>query len=96
MKQNAATLTPIVDPSGLDQLLLSLTKAACTFAERKYQEKTGKKVDWWGGENGVASVAKELVTQYQIPNKRFHDIVTPRAVAEKLEIVRPPKRRLKK
>ena len=96
MKQNVATPVPIVDPAGLDQLLLSLVKAATRFAEDIFFEKTGKQVDWWSGQSGVGAVAQQLVEQYQIPNKRFHEIITPRAVAEKLELVRPPKRRLKK
>lgn len=86
---------PQPDPGGLDQLLLKLGQSAARWAENKAAQK-GISLTIWDGENGLGKVMQEAMADAKVPNKRFHDIVNPRMIAEEVGFVKRPKRVKKK
>jgi len=77
---NATKFTPIVDPAGLDKLLLAAAKGVTRFAEQIAESKLGKRIDIWEGKDGLGQVLQEHLEAAGIPNKRLPELVTPRAV----------------
>jgi len=97
--QRSYPVTPLIkreDPAGADKVVLAAAKAGTQWVEGLLHRAFGLEVDLWNGPNGAGAVVQEAVINAGIPNKRFHEFVTPRAVAEKLELVRPKKRLKKK
>ena len=92
VKQNADTLTPIVDPAGLDKVLLAAGKAAHDFVMGK-AARFGIRLDWWSGENGLEAVIQDAIREHEIPNKRFPELVSPRSIAERAGVVKPKKQK---
>jgi len=83
---------PSDDPAGADKVVLAAAKAGTEWVQRFLRYQFGVEVDLWNGPNGAGAVVQEAVSNAGIPNKRFHEIVTPRTIAEKLELVKPKKR----
>jgi hypothetical protein len=82
---------PEPDPAGLDQLLLKLGEAGARWAEDRLANR-GIRLTLWDGENGLGRVVQDVLVDAGIPNKRFHDIVSPRSIAEGMGFVKRPKR----
>ena len=96
---------PSDDPAGADKMLLKGAEVLVRMLEDAVGRTTGhfpwisndiRMGEWWDGPNGAKSVVQQVIAEQGVPNKRFHDIVNPRAVAESAGIIKMPKRRLKK
>lgn len=84
------------DPAGADQVVIRAAQACVEWGQRLLHSKFGVQLDFWSGSDGLGSVVEQAVREQGIPNKRFHEIVNPRVVAERAGVIRMPKRRLKK
>ena len=87
---------PSDDPGGADKMLLKGAEVLVRMLEDAVGRATGHFPEWWDGPNGARSVVQQVIAEQGVPNKRFHDIVNPRAVAEAAGVIKMPKRRLKK
>ena len=83
------------DLAGADKVLLAGIEAACHWFENFLASGLRVHVDLWNGPNGLRGVIEEAVQNAGIPNKRFLEIMSPRAIAEGSGLI-PKKRRLTK
>jgi len=83
---------PREDPAGLDKLLLALGESCARWAEAKVA-RLGVRVELWEGKDGLGAVVQEQIKAHGIPNKRFQELVTPRAIVERIAGARPAKKR---
>ncbi len=85
------------DPAGLDQLILAAGKGLARWAERLAGEKLGRPVTIWDGRDGLGAVLSEHLAAAGVPNKRLPELITPRAMIQKLDMqaARRPRRRVR-
>lgn len=75
----------VLDPAGLDQLLLAAGKGVTRWLEAKL----GSRVNLWDGEDGLGNVLEEHIAAAKIPNKRLPDLLTPRMVVRRMAAPNP-------
>ena len=92
-----AKLIPVVDPAGLDKLLLAAGKGCARYLESLVQQKLGRPVNIWDGKDGLGAILEESLENAGVPNKRLPELLTPRLVLEQSGAIRKrPVRRLKR
>ncbi len=85
----ARKLVTSPDPAGLDKLILAAGEGVARWAEGVLASR-GVTVNIWDGRNGLGAVLGEHIEAAGIPNKRAHELLTPRAV---VEMMAPKKRK---
>ncbi len=72
------------DPAGLDQIILSACQGCARYLEGAVSAKLGRPVSIWDGVDGLGAVLQEHIAAAGVPNKRFFDVLTPRAIVREI------------